>query len=112
MTALDAAGIDLLWHPSLSLASADEAMALFDAIEAGDTPLDIFCLEGSFMRGPDGTGMFHRLAGFGRADDAPDRAPGAQGLARGGCRHLRRLWRHYGGGREHGRGLRPFLRRT
>lgn len=65
MTTLDAAGIDLLWHPSLSLASAGEAMALFDAIEAGKTPLDIFCLEGSVMRGPDGTGMYHRLAGSG-----------------------------------------------
>lgn len=63
MTTLDAAGINLLWHPSLSLASAGEAIALFDAIENGDTPLDIFCLEGSVMRGPDGTGMYHRLAG-------------------------------------------------
>lgn len=67
MTALDAAGIELLFHPSLSLASAGEIGALVEAIERDEIPLDIFCLEGSVMRGPDGTGLFHRMAGTGEA---------------------------------------------
>lgn len=65
MTALQAAGINLLWHPSLSQASGGEVLNLFERIEADDIPLDIFCLEGSVMRGPQGTGLFHRLAGTG-----------------------------------------------
>ena len=65
MTALEAAGINLLWHPSLSLESSGEVLSLLAAIEAGEVPLDIFCLEGAVMRGPQGSGLFHRLAGSG-----------------------------------------------
>ena len=65
-TAFDIAGIDLLWHPSLSEASADEFIALLQSIVDGKQPLDILCLEGSVMHGPGGTGRFHMLAGTGR----------------------------------------------
>jgi uptake hydrogenase small subunit len=60
------AGIDLLWHPSLSLASGAELLALLDDCRAGRTPLDVLCVEGSLLRGPNGTGRFHVLAGTDR----------------------------------------------
>lgn len=50
--------IEPLWHPSLSNGTAAEHKRLIQAILAGDTPLDILCLEGSLIRGPGGTGMY------------------------------------------------------
>ena len=66
VTALDAAGIDVLWHPSLSQATGRDVVALFEEIAAGRRRLDILCLEGAVMRGPNGTGRFHMLAGTGK----------------------------------------------
>ena len=57
------AGVDLLWHPSLSLASGEELLQLLDDCLQGRTPLDVLCIEGSLLRGPHGTGRFHMLAG-------------------------------------------------
>ena len=65
-TAFDLAGIDLLWHPSLSEASNGELIALLQAVVDGTQRLDILCLEGAVMHGPAGTGRFHMLAGTGR----------------------------------------------
>ncbi|RMG37921.1 MAG: HupU protein, partial [Gammaproteobacteria bacterium] len=64
--ALDALGIELLWHPSLSEASGEEFLQLLTRLESGDEPLDALCLEGSVMRGPNGSGRFHLLAGTDR----------------------------------------------
>lgn len=58
---------DLLWHPSLSEHSGDEVLQIFSAIESGAQTLDILCVEGSILRGPDGTGLFNRLAGTKRS---------------------------------------------
>jgi len=60
---LRAAGIELLWHPSLSEASAAEVLQLLQAVVAGEQPLDLLCIEGSMLRGPNGSGRFHCLAG-------------------------------------------------
>ena len=57
------AGLNLLWHPSLSLASGQDVTTLLDDCIAGRTPLDVLCVEGSLLRGPGGTGRFHLLAG-------------------------------------------------
>ncbi len=57
------AGIRLLWHPSLSLASGDECLTLLDEVITGQVALDVLCIEGSLLRGPHGTGRFHILAG-------------------------------------------------
>jgi len=65
LTALEAAGIRLLWHPSLSEASGDEFRGLLDQIRAGAIALDILCLEGAVIRGPAGSGRFHMMAGTG-----------------------------------------------
>ena len=59
------AGIDLLWHPSLSLASGVEVIDLLNAVLDGRQRLDALCIEGSLLRGPNGSGRFHVLAGTG-----------------------------------------------
>lgn len=63
LTAFDAAGIEVLWHPSLSEATGDDVLALLRRLRDGEEPLDILCLEGSVMRGPNGTGRFHMMSG-------------------------------------------------
>lgn len=65
LTALEAAGISLLWHPSLSETSGTDFRDLLEQIRAGDIALDILCLEGAVVRGPDGSGRFHMMAGTG-----------------------------------------------
>ena len=62
---LEGAGIRLLWHPSLSLASGADVVALLDNLLAGRIALDALCVEGALLRGPNGTGRFHLLAGTG-----------------------------------------------
>lgn len=63
---LEAVGIELLWHPSTGEASADEVVALLNELRAGARPLDILCVEGAVMRGPNGTGLFQMFGGTGR----------------------------------------------
>lgn len=65
LTALEAAGIRLLWHPSLSEASATDFQDLLGRIERGELALDILCLEGAVVRGPNDSGRFHIMAGTG-----------------------------------------------
>jgi len=57
------AGIEVLWHPSLAEASAEEALALLAACADGHQPFDVLCVEGALLRGPQGSGRFHLLAG-------------------------------------------------
>ena len=57
---LKASGINLLWHPSLSEQSADEASRIIEGCASGATRLDILCLEGAVLKGPNGSGGFHR----------------------------------------------------
>lgn len=66
ITALAAAQIDLLWHPSLSEATGQEFHGILEQVCSGEVPLDILCLEGSVIRGPNGTGRFHVLSGTDR----------------------------------------------
>jgi NiFe hydrogenase small subunit HydA len=66
LTALDVAGIRLLWHPSLSEATGSELHAVLADVRSGSTSLDILCLEGSVIHGPGGTGRFHLQAGSGK----------------------------------------------
>jgi uptake hydrogenase small subunit len=62
---LRSGGVDLLWHPSLSLQSGAELIALLEACRDGRQRLDVLCVEGALLRGPNGTGRFHVLAGTG-----------------------------------------------
>jgi len=62
---LQSAGVRMLWHPSLSLESGHELVDLLEACADGRERLDVLCVEGAVMRGPNGTGRFHLLAGTG-----------------------------------------------
>jgi NiFe hydrogenase small subunit HydA len=62
-TTLDLSRIEILSHPSVSEAGGASLSDLLARIRSGETPLDILCLEGSVMRGPNGSGRFHVLAG-------------------------------------------------
>jgi ferredoxin hydrogenase small subunit len=57
------AGIDMLWHPSLSEASGSDVLDILLACADGHLPLDVLCLEGAVLRGPNDTGRFHMLSG-------------------------------------------------
>jgi len=63
--ALRSAGINLLWHPSLSLQSGTDVLTLLQDCIEGRQQLDVLCIEGALLRGPNGTGRFHMLAGTG-----------------------------------------------
>lgn len=63
ISAFEAAGINLLWHPSVSVETGREVIDIFDDIVSGKTRLDILCLEGSVIKGPNGSGKFHLLSG-------------------------------------------------
>ncbi|MFK5984975.1 MAG: HupU protein [Pseudomonadota bacterium] len=63
LTTLESANIELLWHPSLSEQSGAELIELLESIIKGEVALDLLCIEGSIMQGPNGTGLFHRLSG-------------------------------------------------
>ena len=56
-------GVNLLWHPALSLESGDESLAIMQDCLSGKVPLHALCLEGAVLRGPEGSGRFHMLAG-------------------------------------------------
>ena len=57
--------IEILWHPSLSQESCGEARDLIAACADGSLSFDILALEGSVLRGPYGSGGYHRHAGSG-----------------------------------------------
>jgi ferredoxin hydrogenase small subunit len=59
-------GVRLLWHPSFSEETGGEALEILSRVESGAEKLDILCIEGSILRGPNGTGKFNRLSGTDR----------------------------------------------
>jgi len=63
---LAASGIELLFHPGVSEVSSEDALALLGDAADGRQPIDILCVEGALLRGPNGSGRFHLLAGSGR----------------------------------------------
>ncbi len=63
LTTLQGAGIHLLSHPSLSEVGGASLHQLLQAIIDGDMRLDLLCLEGAVIQGPNGSGLFHRLSG-------------------------------------------------
>ena len=66
LTQLAAAGLSFVAHPALGEASGDEARDVLAAAAGGRLPIDILCVEGALLRGPNGSGRFHVLAGTGR----------------------------------------------
>jgi len=64
--ALRRAGIELLWHPSLSEESGAQALEILEDCRDGRRRLDILCVEGAVLRGPSGSGRFQILSGTGQ----------------------------------------------
>ncbi len=60
--------IELLWHPSLSTASAAAQNALIERLIEGEQALDVLVVEGAIIRGPAGTGMFDTRRGQPKKD--------------------------------------------
>lgn len=58
-------GIEFVWHPSLSEASAEAARTLLEDCAEGRMVFDVLCLEGAVLRGPRGSGRYHVLSGTG-----------------------------------------------
>ena len=56
-------GVNLLWHPALSLETGQESLDLIEDCLSGRTALHALCIEGAILRGPEGSGRFHRMAG-------------------------------------------------
>ncbi len=63
LTFFEAANINILWHASLSERTGAEFIAILESIENDEIILDILCLEGSAITGPNGTGRFHVMSG-------------------------------------------------
>jgi uptake hydrogenase small subunit len=55
---IDSYEIDVLWHQALSMTRADDLDALNKRIVSGEQTLDILCLEGAVINGPNGSGRF------------------------------------------------------
>jgi len=64
--ALERAGIELLWHPSLSEDGGAAVLDLLEDCRNGVRAFDVLCVEGAVLQGPNGSGRFHILAGSGR----------------------------------------------
>ena len=60
------AGIELVWHPSLSLSNGAELLSKLEDIAEGREAIDALAVEGALLRGPNGSGRFHLLAGSGQ----------------------------------------------
>ncbi len=63
---LNTSGIQLLWHPAMSLDCNQELLDLLEACLSGRVQLDALCIEGAILRGPNGSGRFHVLSGTGK----------------------------------------------
>ena len=61
-------GIDVLWHPSLSTISVKEHDKLIKDILNDKKELDILCVEGNVVLGPNDTGMFDTFRGKPKKD--------------------------------------------
>ncbi len=60
--------IELLWHASLSTISFTEHNNLLKKIEDDELELDILCVEGNVVTGPNGSGMFDSFMGKPKKD--------------------------------------------
>jgi hydrogenase small subunit len=61
-------GINILWHPSMSNQSASDHAVLLGELSSGERSLDILCVEGFVIAGPNGSGRFDLHAGQPRLD--------------------------------------------
>lgn len=67
LAALKAFGVNILWHPAISVETGEEALAILQGALDGTVTVDALCIEGSILRGPHGTGKFQMLPGTDRS---------------------------------------------
>lgn len=72
---VDRCQIDLIWHPSLSARPDAGFGEVLNSVLAGETPLDILCIEGSLMTGPNGSGLYDTWKGRAKIDIVRELAP-------------------------------------
>jgi len=60
---VDQYGIEILWQPSLSMEPRGKLDALIDAILKEELRLDVLCIEGSIVTGPNGSGLYDPYRG-------------------------------------------------
>jgi CheY-like chemotaxis protein len=66
-------GLNFLWHPSLT---AEHRFGdVLDALLSGREKLDILCIEGSLMTGPNGSGQYDTWKGRAKIDIVRQLAP-------------------------------------
>jgi Ni,Fe-hydrogenase I small subunit len=68
MDFLEGEDVELLWHPSLSAETPRQAAAIIQRILDGEQPLTLFCVEGSIIHGPNGTGRYDTFHGEPKKD--------------------------------------------
>lgn len=70
---IDQYGLNFLWHPSLT---ADRSFGeVLDGVTSGREPLDILCIEGSLLTGPNGSGQYDTWKGRAKIDIVRQLAP-------------------------------------
>jgi uptake hydrogenase small subunit len=65
---IEVLNINMLWHPSFSNATPAEQRNILAGLVDGKTVLDILCVEGAVIRGPNNTGMFETFNGKPKKD--------------------------------------------
>ena len=86
LTTFDAAGIDVLWHPSLSEATGSEAMEIMRRVRDGEAQAE---LDAPQAEGGDEPAVAARRVGCGGRRHGPRAGPRARMLPRGGPRGKR-----------------------
>jgi len=61
LTALEMLGINVAWHPSLSLEKGDDVKQICADFASGKRSLDLFIVEGAVPTGPDGSGRIYEF---------------------------------------------------
>lgn len=56
-------GLEILWHPSLSNQPVKHLDEIIDAVMRDEITLDLLCVEGSVVTGPNGSGMYDSYRG-------------------------------------------------
>lgn len=60
---LKAAGINFLWHPTISETSGQDVITILEDILSGAQELDLLIVEGTPLLGPNGSGRFQMMGG-------------------------------------------------
>ena len=75
--------IELLWHPSISCQPSGQLEKTCDQLLDSSRSLDILCVEGSVICGPDDSGMFDTMFGRPKKDLVAALAAKAKSIRRG-----------------------------